>query len=524
MWSEHNTHHKALPGCVTGASNRTLDRLKPCFILFACWLALFTAGCGTVKPERDYRNAADLVSKHTGVADVYDPTVDPLVEQKVQTLLTEDLHLDQAVHIALLNNRGFQSLFLEIGVSRTDVVQSGMLANPVVSLLPRIPDIGGRINLTTGFAQELADLWQMPIAKKTARLALENTVLKVADAAITLAAQVKTQYFQLVTLKESERIERENAALLDQSMVLAQHRFDAAETSLLDVNLVKSDVVAAQMRLSKIQGDIAQTRASFAKLLGIDKSKTAWEPVDPLDEPDGELADTAALVELALSQRLDAQMAAMDCRLAENELAKQGRSVISHLSLGMESERTENNAGPSRFQRGIAAWNPLTDAQPAFPTVNEDKLAAKYTVNRLTGPSLEMDAPVFDQNRAHIAKARIQLQQKRKNFEEMEESIREDVEKAATGVTTAAEQLRVSKEEALPLAERNYETAQRVYQAGEDSILVVIEAHKTLIGARNDRTRALGDYAVALAELERAVGGRLDGTVTGPPPATEGKP
>lgn len=482
-----------------------------------CCLALLLAGCGTVKPEGDYHHASALVAKHTGVGEVYDPAVDPLIENRVEELLKDGLHLDEAVQIALLNNRGFQSLFLEIGVSRADVVQSGMLTNPVFSLLPRIPDIGGRINLTVGFTQELAELWQIPIRKKTALDQLEKTILKVADAAITLAAEVKTQYYGLVTLREGERIERENGELVDKSLILAQHRFDAGETTLLDVNLMKSDAVGARMRLSKVQGDIEKARATFAKLLGIDKSKTVWEPVDLIEEPKGEIADNGALIDVAMSQRLDAQMGAMDVRLAEKELAKQGRSLISHLSLGIESERPESKADPSRFARGIAAFNPATDGRPSFPTVAEDKLAAKQVVNHLTGPSLEVTLPVWDQNRAQISKARLQVRQKRKDLEEVEESIREDVEKAAVDVRKATEQLRVSSEEALPLAGRNYETAQRVYKAGEESILVVMEAHKSLIKARDDRNQALGDYAAAMAGLERAVGGRLDGGTGGKP-------
>ncbi len=517
MRLEMNRSHAPVPPRGAERPDRSNTLSRTTFVEVACCVVLFVTGCGTVRPEGDYRKAAALITKHTGAKEVYDPAVDPLIEKKVEDLLQDGLHLDKAIQIALLNNRGFQSSFLDIGVSRAEVVQSGLLANPVVSLVPRLPNIGGRVDLTTTFAQELSALWQMPIARKTALNQLENTVLKVGDAAVTLAAQVKTQYYGLVALKESERIERENGALVDQSMLLAQHRFDAGETTLLDVNLVKSDLVAARMRLSKVQGNIEQARASFAKLLGIDKSATAWELVDPIEEPKAEIPDNAALIELAMSQRLDAQMGAMEVRLAENELAKESRSIISHLSLGVQSERFNNSAGPSRFQRGVAAWNPAKDPQPSYPMPAEDKLAAKYTANSITGPSLEADLPIFDLNRAQIAKARIQLQQKHKDLEEVEESIREDVEKAAVSVRKAAEQLRSSTEEALPLAEHNYETAQRVYKAGEESILVVIEAHKTLIEARNDRNEALGDYAAAMAELEHAVGGRMDAGTGGTP-------
>ena len=161
-----NEHHGPVPGHGARVPDRIHPLLRTTFVKVACCLTLFLVGCGTVKPEGDYRDAAALVNKHTGVGKVYDPAVDPLVEKKVEDLLQDGLHLDEAVQIALLNNRAFQSLFMDIGVSRAEVVQSGMLANPSFSLLPRIPDIGGRINLTVGFAQELADLWQMPIRKR----------------------------------------------------------------------------------------------------------------------------------------------------------------------------------------------------------------------------------------------------------------------------------------------------------------------------------------------------------------------
>jgi outer membrane protein TolC len=95
------------------------------------------------------------------------------------------------------------------------------------------------------------------------------------------------------------------------------------------------------------------------------------------------------------------------------------------------------------------------------------------------------------------------------NHEEIAQSIRTDVEKAAAAARCSAELLRAYAEDALPQAERNHATARRVYEAGEDSILVLLQAQKTLIEVRDGYNQALGDYALALVELERAVGGRL---------------
>ncbi|HOW18441.1 MAG TPA: hypothetical protein PLC79_05340, partial [Phycisphaerae bacterium] len=51
---------------------------------------------------------------------------------------------------------------------------------------------------------------------------------------------------------------------------------------------------------------------------------------------------------------------------------------------------------------------------------------------------------------------------------------------------------------------------------GEGDILVLIDAQKSLIAQRQAYLSVMRDYAVGMAELERAVGGRLP-----PEPATQ---
>ena len=117
-----------------------------------CWraksvvLGLLVAGC-TVKPGPDYRQAATLISQRTGAPEVYDPQSDGLVEQKLEALLARPLTVEGAVAVGLLNNRQLQSAFFTIGVSRADLVQAGLFANPSFTLLDRLPAGGGRADV-----------------------------------------------------------------------------------------------------------------------------------------------------------------------------------------------------------------------------------------------------------------------------------------------------------------------------------------------------------------------------------------
>src|SRR5262245_34616946 len=137
------------------------------------------AGCVGVEPRDDYARARSGVRAHTGAHDVFDPEDPDIVQARTDQLLADGLTLDESVRVALLNNRAFQALFDDVGASRADVVQSALLTNPSLALGARFPEGGGRSEITLGFAQDLVDLWQIPIRKKIAQAELEATVLGV---------------------------------------------------------------------------------------------------------------------------------------------------------------------------------------------------------------------------------------------------------------------------------------------------------------------------------------------------------
>ena len=126
----------------------------------------------------------------------------------------------------------------------------------------------------------------------------------------------------------------------------------------------------------------------------------------------------------------------------------------------------------------------------------------------LLGPSLQMTLPIFDQNQAQTAKARFLHAQQQKSYEQLLLTAAREVLDASANARASAEQLKILRDEALPLADRNVATAQRVYEAGEESVLVLLLAQQNLNSQRESRIKIAGEYAVAQAELERVTGGK----------------
>ncbi|MCX5769785.1 MAG: TolC family protein, partial [Candidatus Hydrogenedentes bacterium] len=419
--------------------------------------------------------------------------------------------------VALLNNKWFQPQFQGIGVSRAELVQSGLLTNPKLMFSARFPEGGGRSNLTFGLAQDLVEIWQLPLRKRIARDQLEQTVLTVVRSAVDLAARVKTAYYQLRVVQENEKVVAENVALLERSAHLAEGRFNAGESTILDLNLIRSNVLQGTISLESARRDAQVNAAAFEHLLGLGLNQAEVKLVDALPSAAEPVADDKTLVELALKTRLDVRAASLEIDTAAREIRRQRRGALPGVSVGLEAERTEMRA--PRSLKPLATdfdfSNPsqaLQDyALQQFEAHRDRELEKRQNIDLLLGPSVELTLPVFDQNRAQIAKARYQFAQKQKDYEELLLEVVQEVRQAAATVRASQELLRMSLQEAVPLAEKNVDTAQRMYEAGEETVLALLLAQQSLNQQQQAAIRVAGDYAVALADLEKAVGGTLTG-------------
>ena len=106
---------------------RVLVLLTSAAVLGGC--ASFTpdGGFGAVERTTKERIGKDLQWAR-GEADL------DVVANRVAELLAKPLTVDDAVQVALLNNRGLQADFQELGITEAEVVQAGRLPNPGFSI------------------------------------------------------------------------------------------------------------------------------------------------------------------------------------------------------------------------------------------------------------------------------------------------------------------------------------------------------------------------------------------------------
>ena len=132
-----------------------------------------------------------------------------------------------------------------------------------------------------------------------------------------------------------------------------------------------------------------------------------------------------------------------------------------------------------------------------------------------------MTLPIFDQNQAQIAKAYYLYQQNLKAYEELYLNIAQDIRMAADRTETAAGNVVFYRDEIVPQAERNLTFARDSYNAGQTSILALLEAQRLLLAAKQNYIEVRLEAASAVADMEAAIGVSTDRILESASPGTE---
>ena len=470
-----------------------------------CWLA----SCATVDHIPELRQADEALAKATGM---HSKWVELGEAKTIEPQSDGTIPLDSVVELTLYNNRSLRADLEVLGQAKAELVQAGLLSNPVLSIMTGLPEGGGRADVAFGLSKDIADLWLIPIRKRAAQAIVQQRVLSFTDTAMNLLNETRTTYFGLQYQVLASDLQGQNLRILQESMEIAQARLRAGDTTQLDINLVRARYLEAQNQLLQLHTDANMSRRTLLRLMGVSKASTDWSP-EPLrmDRAVAGLSmDEAELVEVALLQRLDAQAARWELEAAVAEYDQQRRKVIPSLSLGISGERFERRALPGRDVAADTARASVAAGQLTAPEIQsraQRRQERSQEIDLTLGPSIEMPLPIFDQNQAQIAKAQFRAKELQQRYEEIEQRVAEGVRNAFLQRRLAEDRVKLFRDSLVPLQEANLTLARTAYQSGRESILTVLVAQESLIRTRLDHAAAVRDFEVSKANIERQLAG-----------------
>ena len=444
------------------------------------------SGCTSLDPKADIGLAASTVAERSGVAPVW---TEPWEASLTAWDGREPLKVERALAMALRNNREIRSQVEQIAASRADLVQAGLLPNPVLGGTLRFPfdPVSGGSFVGAQVVQTFTALWLRGGKVRAADARLNQTVLDISDKALRLVAEVKATHARIAFGQRAVALSDENLATIRKSIDSLDARVRGGEGTALDVNRARQQLAKAEAERAIVIRDLARERRQMLELVGFAAENADWTVDASAAATDGALIDEAAAITLGGSQRLDVAAARSIVEAQRADLSVEERSRLRDFGLGADLERD---------------------------------IDGKKTI----GPGVEVGIPIFDTNAAQIAKAGSLARVALANYEAVSQRAVREARVAWVELDSASRLADQYRSTVLAISERNLALAEAALKAGQADVTVLLDAQREVVEARRTLNDLERDAALARITLEQAAGGRLTRAATNETGGPQGPP
>jgi outer membrane protein, heavy metal efflux system len=429
---------------------------RPPAVLVLAIVSVACVGCATSRS-----NTVDLdaeVREHTGHT-LRQANATPLPPD---IRLDDGLSADEAVAIALWNSPAFQLTLADLGLARADLVDAGLLRNPVLSLL--FPWGPKQFEWTLQFPFDA--IWQRPRRVAAARLNLDSVSQRLVWDALTLVADVRGAFADSVIAERRLALTDESAVLTRRVADLTDSRLRAGDISELESRGARNDAARIDVlrKAAEYERDLASL--TLIGLLGLDPAAL---PVKIL--PPTELSSCAAndnLFAEALASRPDIRAAELAIE-AFGARAKWERSRVITL-IGILDGNGQGREGAE------------------------------------VGPGVSGELPFFNRNQGTISRAEAELERASRRYAALRAQVNVDVRTAAIRVRQAQAAFDAWRTDIVPSLEIEQRQAESAYQGGEAPLFTLLDVGRRLVDGRMRQLDAESALQKALVNLDRTIG------------------
>lgn len=434
--------------------------------------ALLLAGCASFSEDGGFNRVSDLTKERIGQSTTWQRGAAETATAKLRVaeLLKQPLTAEAAVELALLNNRGLQASFSELGVAESEVVRAGRLANPTFSF-GRLSG-GGITEIDRSVMFNVVGLLTMPFAKEIEQRRFEQAQYQAAFEAVGVAAEARKAFFGAVAAQDLVKYFEQVKDAADASNELARRMLLAGNFSKLAQMREQSFYSDATANLARARHQAVAERERLIRVLGLSGDQLGFSLPERLpDLPKSPL------------QPKDAEQVAMDKRL-DVLMAKRS------------TEATAKSLGLTKATR--------------FINVLEAGYANKSQTgeSRQNGYEVELEIPLFDFGSTRAARAEATYMQAVHRTAEVTVNARSEVRESYSAYRTAYDLARHYRDEVVPLRKRISEENMLRYNGMLASVFELLADAREQVTSVTAAVEALRDYWVADTNLQTALTAR----------------
>lgn len=395
--------------------------------------------------------------------------------------------LDGAIETALLNNPKLQADFAAFEAAALEVPQASSLMDPRVTYTRFVEGVQTR----TGEQQFVAGVSQMfpwfgkrrllgDIERSKATQSLESYRISMLD----IREQVQSAWYSLAYEQAAQQLAFEDKATIERSLDAAASLYGSGQQGRGSLLQAQTEVARIENELSGYPARIEGFQQNLAQLLFVNDPGTVSDfelsqiNTDSLPSAEHLIAEAINLRPEIERFRLSKEQAELAGDLAQKDYYPDLNLGLNYVGIGGRPD----NPAMSPSDEGDDAW----------------------------GVSVGFNIPIPNARR-RAAKEQALRQQEEAEWRRIaaESEIEAQVRSILPRLTAINQQLGITKDNLMPLAEEAYATNESSYTSGDGTFLNLLDAQRTLIAVRRDQLILQRDYLLTITELERVVGGSL---------------
>lgn len=441
-------------------------------------VAFLLGGCATFSKDGGVAAVGQAVKSNIGkdILVARTPADRDTIATRVAELLASPLGVEEAAQVAVLNNRGLQASFRELGIAEADLVRAGRLPNPHLSLTRTRGGLEGVTSFEQALSFNIFSLITMPLAHEVEKRRFARTQIQVTLEVLRLAAETRKAYFTAVSAEQSVLYMRQVLTAAEASAELARRMEQVGNWSKLARAREHSFYSDAALQLARTQRSAASARERLTRLMGLWGRDVAFKLPERLPQLPNAVDELPEVEALAMQRRIDLQMSRLD------------------------AEGQARNLGLTRATRFVNVLE-LEAAREREKAEDGDRATL-----RSYGISFEL--PIFDFGTSRVARAEAVYMQSLDRAAEAAVNARSEVREAYVGYRASYDIARHFRDEIVPLRKRIADENLLRYNGMLIGVFELLADARSQILSVNSSIEALRDFWIARADLDMALVGK----------------
>lgn len=431
-------------------------------------LLLFAAGCSRAPPcGEEFVNAEvnDRIQSQVqwGVDDC---------DLFIASAIEKEMSAETAIQIALLNNPRIQATFEELEVSRADLLEAGLLSNPLLQTEIRYPTSKGiKTNIEYLLTTSVIDIFLLPLRTKLASTEYEKTRAKVTNEILDLAFDVRETFFELLAEQRKNLSIQSQIEIRRLLQEIASKQYEAGNIYSLEIQSAKTRNLEAELALMHSEEEIIRLMEKLTRLLGFSEKVCLLLPGEfpELDICGFQLSE---LESIALDRRLDLEVARLEVKRLSDALLTKSAWTYTNLVAGISGEREPDG-------------------------------------ENLIGPGFSLEIPLFNYGQADRMRLSALLRQAENRLDEKTIQVLSEVREAHKRLMISLNIIENYRLNLLPLTEQISTSSEELYNVMGLGIDQLLQNKLQEVVTRQNTIESMKKYLVARVALDRALGGYL---------------